>query len=322
VFKGVQRRQEYDGFPVPERSLLPFHAELSRLGAEDRLRAGQVLWNEGDPGDTVVLVLEGVLEVLHEVADGEVAVLRTMDSGSVVGEIAMTDGRGRSAAVRAQTEARILRIPAPDFRLLLKQQPEMLEQLYWLQVERVRSLTRQVTRTHRRAITDRLTGLYNFGFFRERLELELDRARHTGDAVSLVLFDIDHFKRFNDTNGHQEGNVVLAGVAEILKTTGRRGDIMARYGGEEFVALLYGAGREEAASFAEAVRETVLGREFPGGRTQPGGRVTLSAGVATFPADAEADEALIKAADENLYRAKEGGRNRVVAMAEAAKETP
>ena len=307
---------------MPERSLLPFHAELSRLGVEDRLSAGQVLWNEGDAGDTVVLVLEGVLEVLHEVADGEVAVLRTMDSGSVVGEIAMTDGRGRSAAVRAQTDTRILRIPASDFRLLLKQQPEMLEQLYWLQVERVRSLTRQVTRTHRKAITDRLTGLYNFGFFRERLELELDRARHTGDPVSLVLFDIDHFKRFNDTNGHQEGNVVLEGVAEILKTTGRRGDIMARYGGEEFVALLYGAGREEAASFAEAVRETVLGREFPGGRTQPGGRVTLSGGVATFPADAESDEALIKAADENLYRAKEAGRNRVVAMSEAPKETP
>lgn len=305
---------------MPERSLQAFYPELSRLGVEARLAAGDVLWKEGDAADAVVLVMEGVLEVLHEVADGEVVILRTMDSGSVVGEIGTSDGRGRSATVRAQTDCRVLRIPASDFRNLLKVRPDILEQLYWLQVERVRSLTRQVTRTHKKAITDPLTGLYNFGFFRERLELEVDRARQTGDPVSLVIFDIDHFKKFNDNNGHQEGNVVLAGVADVLKKTGRRGDIMARYGGEEFVALLYGAGRDEAVAFAETVREAVLEQEFPGGRNQPEGRVTISGGAATFPADGESDEALIKAADENLYRAKEGGRNRVVAAEPAAKE--
>jgi diguanylate cyclase (GGDEF)-like protein len=300
---------------VRERSLQAFYPELARLGAEDAVAAGDVLWKEGDTGDEVVFVLDGVLEVLHELGEGEVSILRTMESGSVVGEIAMTDGRARSATVRAQTDARVLRIPAPDFRLLLKRRPEVLEQLYWLQVERVRSLTRQVSRTQKTAITDRLTSLYNFGFFRERLAIELERARATGDPVSLVIFDIDHFKRYNDTNGHPEGNVVLAGVAEIVKGSGRRGDVMARYGGEEFVALLYGASREEAAAFAEAVREGVSSREFPGGRTQPGGRVTVSAGAATFPADAETDTGLIEAADANLYRAKEAGRNRVVADA-------
>jgi len=113
---------------------------------------------------------------------------------------------------------------------------------------------------------------------------------------------------------------VLAGVAALLKETGRRGDIMARYGGEEFVALLYGARRDEAVAFAETVREAVLRQEFPGGRNQPGGRVTISGGAATFPADGQSDEALIKAADENLYRAKEGGRNRVVSTEPGAKE--
>ena len=185
--------------------------------------------------------------------------------------------------------------------------------MYWLQVERVRSLTRQVTKVHQRAISDPLTHLYNFGFFRERLDIEVDRAAQTGDLVSLVIFDVDHFKHYNDTNGHQEGNVVLTLVSEVLRATARRGDIMARYGGEEFVALLYGATRQEAEAFAQTVRQTVEGTEFPGGGKQPGGRVTVSAGVATFPWDAQSDETLVKAADENLYKAKEDGRNRVVA---------
>ena len=299
---------------MAERSLQAFYPDLMRIGVEDRLAAGEVLWKEGDPPDIVVLVLDGVLEVLHDMGDGEEAVLRTMESGSVVGEIAITDGRGRSATVRAQTEARVLRIPAPDFRALLRERTEILEHLYWLQVERVRSLTRQVGRTHKKAITDPLTRLYNYGFFRERLDLEVDRARHTGDPVSLVIFDIDHFKQYNDRNGHQEGNQVLEEVADIVRRTGRRGDVVARFGGEEFVALLYGATRAEAASFAESVREAVEEREFRGGRTQPEGRVTLSGGVSAFPADADSDEALIEAADRNMYKAKQAGRNRVVAV--------
>ncbi len=297
---------------VTQRSLQAYYPELARLGTEIRLGTGNLLWKEGDPGDFVVYLIEGTLEVLHEAPEGEVVVLRALNSGALVGEIASTDGRARSATVRASTASRLLKVPAPDFRNLLRRRPDLLEELYWLQVERVRSLTRQVTKTHHRAITDPLTHLYNFGFFRERVDIELERAHHTGDLVSLVMFDLDHFKHFNDTNGHQEGNVVLVTLAEILKNAGRRGDIIARYGGEEFVALLYGATREEAVRFAESAREAVEEHGFPGGQQQPGGRVTMSAGVATFPWDAADDDALVKAADLNLYKAKEQGRNRVV----------
>jgi diguanylate cyclase (GGDEF)-like protein len=140
----------------------------------------------------------------------------------------------------------------------------------------------------------------------------VDRARETGDQLAVVLFDIDHFKHFNDTNGHEEGNVVLSTLASLMKQVGRRGDILARYGGEEFISLLYGAGRDEAARFAEAVRHAIGDHAFPGGEKQPGGRVTLSGGVAVFPDDAPDAQVLIEAADRNLYRAKEAGRNRVV----------
>ena len=301
-----------------DRSLQPYYPELSRLGSEARLNAGEVLWHEGDPGESVALVVEGTIEVVHLAPEGEEVVLRTVEHGAVVGEIAGTDGRARSATVRARTPVRLLKIPAADFRQLLRRRPDLLEEMYWIQIERVRNLTRQVTKTHQQAITDPLTQLYNFGFFRQRLDIEVDRAAQTGDLVSLVMFDIDHFKTYNDENGHEEGNVALTIVAEIIKSTGRRGDIIARYGGEEFVALLYGATRQDAEAFGETARQTVEGTTFAGGSRQPGGRVTISAGVATFPWDAQSDEALIKSADENLYKAKEGGRNRVVASGAAA----
>jgi diguanylate cyclase (GGDEF)-like protein len=123
------------------------------------------------------------------------------------------------------------------------------------------------------------------------------------------MFDIDHFKTYNDAHGHQEGNRVLQKVAELLRKTGRRGDVLARYGGEEFVALLYGATASDGWRFAEAFRSAVAAQGFPGESSQPSGRLTVSAGVATFPLDAQDDIALIKSADARLYRAKESGRN-------------
>jgi diguanylate cyclase (GGDEF)-like protein len=286
-------------------------AELSRVGTESALPPGAVLWKEGDPGDFVAYLVEGTLEVVNRTAEEQEVVLRYMESGSVVGELS-SDGGSRSATVRARSACRIVRVPSAAFRELLRRRPDILEELYRVQVARVRDLTREVTRTHRRAITDPLTKLYNVGFLRERLDAELERARETDDQLAVVMFDIDHFKNFNDKNGHEEGNVVLSTLAGLMKQVGRRGDILARYGGEEFVSLLYGASREEAARLAEAVRKAIESHLFRGGENQPGGRVTVSAGVAVCPEDAADAQTLIEAADRNLYRAKEGGRNRVV----------
>ena len=223
----------------------------------------------------------------------------------------------RTGAIAPPLSARarpcvILKVAAPAFRQFAREEPEFLEGLFWTQVDRVRSLTREVTRTHEKAITDALTRLYNHGFFRQRLEIELERARATGDQVSLVLFDIDHFKKYNDTYGHEEGNEVLLGVAQIMKGVGRRGDIIARYGGEEFVALLYGASCDEARTFAETVRRAVEKHGFAEGPGREPRRITISGGCATFPQPAGSEDELIKLADEKLYQAKDEGRNRVV----------
>jgi diguanylate cyclase (GGDEF)-like protein len=286
--------------------------DLGPLGRERSLEAGASLWREGDPGDYVVLLLEGRLEVSHQTPDGEDIVLRHLYPGAVAGEMAALDGQARSATVRARNASRVLLIPASKFRQFLRDRPDVLEQLFWLQLERVRSLTWRVSRTHHRAITDPLTGLYNYGFFRERLAMELDRAQLTADPVALVIFDIDHFKNYNDTHGHQEGNKVLVKVAEMLRKTGRRGDVVARYGGEEFVTLLYGASPSDAWRLAETFRGAVAAQAFGVDGGPPPDRITISGGIATFPLDAQDDLALIKSADVRLYEAKEAGRNRTV----------
>jgi diguanylate cyclase (GGDEF)-like protein len=304
---------------VENHSLPGSFADLQPLGREVALESGAVLWREGDPGDHVVLLLAGRLEVSHQTPDGEEMTLRHLYPGAVAGEMAALDGQTRSATVRAHHASRVLLIPAGQFRDFLRRRTDVLEQLFWLQLERVRSLTWRVSRTHHRAITDPLTGLYNYGFFRERLAMELERAHLTGDTVVLVMFDLDHFKKYNDNYGHQEGNRVLQKVAELLRATGRRGDVVARYGGEEFVVLLYGAAAGDGWRFAEAFRSAVGTQTFTSETGQTQGRITVSGGVASFPIDAQDDIALIKAADSRLYRAKESGRNCTVGPEVATK---
>jgi len=292
---------------------------LARFGAKSRLSAGAVLWKEGDPGDEVVLLIEGKLEVTTSSSEGDLHVLSTLEAGDVLGEIACLDGDPRSAGVRAASDCRLARYPAKDFRELVRKRSDILEDLLLNQVKLVRQLTQKVTRSRQRAITDPLTKLYNLGFFTERLALEVERAEKSDDPLSVVMFDIDHFKHYNDTQGHQVGNDALVRVAQILKGRGRRGEIVARYGGEEFVALLYGASSAEGARFAEGVRRLIAQTDFYGGETQPQGRLTLSGGVASFPDDARDPSSLLAVADANLYRAKRAGRNRIVGTADEPK---
>jgi diguanylate cyclase (GGDEF)-like protein len=292
---------------------------VGRFGAKFRLSAGAVLWKEGDPGDEVVLLIEGKLEVTTNSPEGDLHVVSTLKPGEVLGEIACLDGGPRSAGVRAVSDCRLARCSAKEFREFLRQRPDFLEDLLLHQVKLVRQLTQKFTWNRQRAITDPLTKLYNHGFFTERLGLELVRAVKSDDPLSVVMFDIDHFKHYNDTQGHQVGNDALVRVAQLLKARGRRGEIVARYGGEEFVALLYGASSAEGVRFAEAVRRRIVQTDFYGGETQPQGRLTLSGGVASFPDDARDPSSLLAVADANLYRAKRAGRNRIVGTADEPK---
>ncbi|ESQ13166.1 MAG: hypothetical protein N838_16200 [Thiohalocapsa sp. PB-PSB1] len=297
----------------PVSSLSGLYTRFSSAKTID-LEAGDFLWREGDIANSVVLLREGMLEVLSAGVDSkDTVVLNELQPGAIFGELACLDGGRRSASIRASDKAVVSCLSAEDFRLLVRRNPHMLEALLIQQIAVVRRLTALVVQHYRRGIIDRLTGLYNHGFFVQRLALELQRSKQMQDPVSLVMIDVDFFKQFNDRYGHESGNDALARLAQIVKSVARRGDVIARYGGEEFIALLYGSTREEADMFAERVRSKVESSDFASDDKQSSRRLTLSAGVACYPEDAAEPHALILAADSRLYLAKQQGRNRVVA---------
>ena len=159
------------------------------------------------------------------------------------------------------------------------------------------------------AATDALTGLPNYRSFAVFCEDTLARAGRRGETVGLLMVDADHFKRINDDFGHEAGNMVLRRIAEAMSGSLRADDFPARYGGEELVAVCPGVSARGLFNVAERLRRTVEFMELAWeGRAV---RVTVSVGVAAYPADASDVGGLVKAADAALYRAKEEGRNRV-----------
>ena len=160
------------------------------------------------------------------------------------------------------------------------------------------------------AVKDGLTQLYTHRAFEGRLQEEILRSARGKTPFSFLMIDIDHFKKYNDTYGHQAGDSVLKTVAGILKDNIREVDFAARYGGEEFAIILTGIGKQDAANLAEHLRVTLEAARFNFAGTSTG--VTASFGVSQFPADATIESQLIRVADERLYRAKDGGRNMVV----------
>lgn len=173
----------------------------------------------------------------------------------------------------------------------------------------------------RLSTTDPLTNLYNRRFLTEALGNEIQRAARLRSDLSLLMFDIDHFKRINDAYGHQAGDKVLVAVADALKEGLRTYDIAARYGGEEFVLVLPGTSLSSGRLVAERLREAVQSLKFP--FHKDGLNVTVSVGIATFPTGHIFDvDTLTRCADEALYRAKENGRNRVETMAEKPPSRP
>ena len=158
------------------------------------------------------------------------------------------------------------------------------------------------------SIRDPLTGLYNRRYLEESLNRELHRANRTNRNVSLVMLDLDHFKHFNDTFGHQVGDILLKEVAGAIKGRIRAGDVACRYGGEEFSLIIAEADSDGTYKCVESIRETIKHLSLHN-RGQTLGTVTISAGIATFPAHGNNSEDLIRAADEALYRSKNSGRD-------------
>jgi len=160
------------------------------------------------------------------------------------------------------------------------------------------------------AITDDLTGLRNRRYIIERLEEEFQRSKRTGDYLSLIMLDIDHFKNINDAHGHLFGDVVLRVVASRIKSILRRHDIVGRVGGEEFLVICPESSLVDTVIVAERIRKIIHEELIGDGIKEV--RVTLSAGVTETHENDASSEKFFSRADMALYKAKEEGRNRVV----------
>jgi diguanylate cyclase (GGDEF)-like protein len=174
----------------------------------------------------------------------------------------------------------------------------------------------QISELRTEANIDAKTGLYNARHLRGALASELDRATRYQRPLSLLLADLDFLRDVNNQHGHLAGDAVLAEIGEVLRDAVRSTDIPARFGGEEFCVVLPETPGPKAALLAERIRSAVDERAFEIGRGMPPLHVTVSIGVASFPADASSDDDLIEAADAAVYAAKAGGRNRVCVVGE------
>jgi diguanylate cyclase (GGDEF)-like protein len=162
------------------------------------------------------------------------------------------------------------------------------------------------------AITDALTGLYNHRYLHERLSEELHRARELQRPLSVLFCDLDHFKGYNDTNGHSAGDAVLREVSHVIEQSVRNVDVAGRYGGEEFVVILVETDREEAFAVAERIRTRLKEAGF----TANGVPLTVSIGISGYPDDADRREDLLNKADWAMYLAKRRGRDQVATFGE------
>lgn len=225
------------------------------------------------------------------------------DESNVVTVPFVVDAQTTGFVLVALGGGRRRRLPETTVRIL-----EQVSRLVASACERAR-LHAQLERL---AAFDALTSLVNRRTFDEALNRELERARRTGESVSLVVLDIDHFKRVNDTHGHAMGDAVLRHFGRELALAARESDLPARFGGEEFVVLLTACDAGDALEAADRLRRASVSGDCP----LP---ITASAGVATFPAQARDAASLFAAADAALYAAKEGGRDRVVSSVATAR---
>ncbi len=198
----------------------------------------------------------------------------------------------------------LLRRPKEEKKIL-----RMVADLLGLAIQNRELVARIQDIAHR----DGLTGLNNKRYFTDHLADMLIRTLKDQSQLSLFIFDIDHFKKYNDNNGHVAGDECLKMTGRLIRSNVRKEDMAARYGGEEFVVLLPGTDKATAMKLAEKIRRCVEAEPFPEEHKQPGGKVTISGGVATCPEDAQDCAGLIRCADEALYDGKRKGRIRVLA---------
>ncbi|MDP2043634.1 MAG: sensor domain-containing diguanylate cyclase, partial [Candidatus Omnitrophota bacterium] len=191
-------------------------------------------------------------------------------------------------------------ITKDDLRMLT-----MLANQAGLAIENSQLYEKTVDRAH----SDYLTNLWNHGYFQYLLQTELEKTKATQSTLSLITIDIDDFKIYNDTLGHQAGDKILRDLAQLLRNQSRKMDLVCRYGGEEFTIILPQTDKKEAFMIAERIRMDIQKYSFLNKEVFPNKMLTVSLGISTYPEDGLLPAELIASSDNSLYQAKNKGKN-------------
>lgn len=281
------------------------------------LDEGGILLTPEEVNTQIFIVLEGKFSVHTELHMESVATLRP---GDCIGEMSLFEGEYPSAFVVAISKARVLGIHKEIIWQIIDLSNTFAQNLLHLILKRVRSGNQALAEMQEKlqaqevsTFIDPLTGIYNRRWLNSMFSRMLERARQSTDDqpdVYLMMIDIDNFKNYNDTLGHLAGDQCLRMVATILRTNLRPTDLYARFGGEEFSVLLSGISDDAAIMTAERLRKAVADEVIKDRHGSTLDSVTISIGIAKFRKEESMDD-LIERADQNLYRAKENGKNRI-----------
>jgi len=297
------------------------HDERTQVAGRMKLRScrrGELLFQEGDPGDELFVILSGAVAVTVKPKDGGEITLSEISAGNFLGEMSIIERAPRSATCRALADCEFLTLHADDFLDLVQSRPRaaaaILRRMAAITTARLGNtgaLLSQMVKwgegARKRAITDPATGLFNRRFYDESFQGIVSRAELEGTALALVMFDLDRFGSLNKEYGQPFGDRLIAEAAAVFRRVFAGTDILVRYGGDEFAFIL--AGRDEAGAVerCRAVNSEIRELRFA---EHPDLRLTCSLGVAAYPAQARTLAELKEKADKALYRAKELGRDR------------
>ncbi len=319
---GVKRRKNREPITLSDLSQMHLLRQISLesvWGLLERsklyyLKKGEVLVEKGQENLTLYLIVRGHLNVILESPTGRPVAF--IESGQSVGEMSVIDHRPTSAFVVAAEPAIALAIDEETFWRLIVASHQFAKNMFLLMTQRLRASNFTIAENirlrklleHDVAI-DALTGLRNRRWLDKNLSRLVDRFQRTGSPLSVIMLDIDFFKKYNDSYGHGTGDRVLASIGRVIESTLRATDFGVRYGGEEFLIILPDTDLAGGIITAERLRKDVLKMPFQTDEGNDLPNVTVSLGVGQMGITEKAEK-MLKRADAALYRAKKRGRNR------------
>lgn len=283
---------------------------------------GKKLFKQGDKGNELYIVKSGTIATSIALPDDGEKEIATFNEGSFFGEMSIFEDAPRSATCFSKEKSVLLGLEKNEFFEIIDRYPgtaiKMMYRMLNVTTGRLRDTGEFLSdmvhwgeTASKRAITDEFTGAYNRRFLDDAIVKQVEVAKMNKTDLSLVMVDLDYFRIINDNYGHDVGDQLILEIVKIFNKHLRETDMLARYGGDEFTVLMPETSIEEARNVVENVRKEINELDTLESLDGPVNKVSTSQGVSSLPEFADSLESLKKMADDSLYKAKEGGRNRV-----------